>query len=127
MRQQVQLGGGGTAIEGFNADADVFGVGFSILHENVPVAVVVEDTGVEEFVFRAYLSKIGTVAPVLLNQIGVRIFGLRILVQHAHVAVRGRAVEVEPVFLNILAVDTLVAGKAEHALFEDGVASVPQC
>ena len=38
----------------------------------------------------------------------------------------GSVVEVEPVFFYVLAVVALVAGKAEHALFEDGVAAIPQ-
>src|ERR1700730_4948638 len=50
----------------------------------------------------------------------------RILVQHPHVAVGGRAVQVEPVFVDVLAVVALVAGEAEHALFENGIAAVPQ-
>src|SRR5579859_2693406 len=38
----------------------------------------------------------------------------------------GSVIEVEPVFLYVLAVVALVAGKAEHAFFQDGVAAIPQ-
>jgi len=40
--------------------------------------------------------------------------------------VRRRAVEVEVVLLDVLAVVALVAGDAEQALLEDGVAAVPE-
>ena len=39
---------------------------------------------------------------------------------------RGRAVEVEVVFLDVLAVIALVAGEAEEAFFQDRIALVPQ-
>ena len=38
----------------------------------------------------------------------------------------GRAVEVEVIFLHVLAVIALVAGQAEQALLQNGVAFVPQ-
>src|SRR3954471_13643938 len=40
---------------------------------------------------------------------------------------RWRAVEVEVVFFNVLAVVALAVGQAEEALLEDGVAAVPEC
>src|SRR5205823_5368846 len=43
-----------------------------------------------------------------------------------HPAVGGRAVEVEPVLLGVLAVVALVAGEAEDPLLEDRVASIPE-
>src|SRR5579859_7019095 len=39
---------------------------------------------------------------------------------------RGRGVEVEPVFLRVLAVIPLVAGEAEDSLLEDRILSVPE-
>ena len=39
---------------------------------------------------------------------------------------RGRAVEVEVVFLHVLAVIAFVAGQAEDPFFQDGIALVPQ-
>src|SRR5262249_48756478 len=67
------------------------------------------------------------VAPaVLLGEIGVRKGCLRVLVQILHVRVGGRAVDVEVVLLYVFAVVALVAGQAEKAFFDDGVAPVPQ-
>src|SRR5882762_7979881 len=120
MRKKVQLGSRGAAIAGLDPDRDVFGVGLGVFDEDVPVAIVIKNAGVEEFVLGAR-----AVAPVLFDQIGIRVLALRIFVKHAHVAVRRSAVEVEPVFLNVLAVDAFVGGKAKHALFQDRVAAVP--
>src|SRR5437764_1391185 len=51
---------------------------------------------------------------------------MRILVEILHVGMRRRRIEVEVVFLDILTVIALVASQSENALFQDGVASVPQ-
>ena len=51
---------------------------------------------------------------------------LRILVLALQVRVRRRAVEVEPVLLDVLAVVALAVGEAEHPLLEDRVGAVPQ-
>lgn len=51
---------------------------------------------------------------------------LRVLVEHPHPGVGRRIVEVEVALLDILAVVALVAGEAEEALLEDGVAPVPE-
>src|SRR5258706_3582642 len=112
MREKMQLGGVRAAIESFDADADVFWTGLGILDKYVPVAVVVEDTGVEEFVLRT-----GAIALVLFQQFGIGVLTLRVLVEHAHVAMRRRAVEVKPIFLDVFSVNAFVAGKAEHAFF----------
>src|SRR3989442_1712101 len=56
----------------------------------------------------------------------VRVRALRILVEVLHVGVRRRAVEVEVVLLDVLGVVALVAGDAEQALLEDGVAAIPE-
>src|SRR5258708_2622137 len=63
---------------------------------------------------------------VLVQELVVGKRGLRVLVEHLRVRVRGRAVEVEVVLLDVLAVIALAVGEAEQALFEDGIAPVPQ-
>src|SRR5881397_3476473 len=61
-----------------------------------------------------------------LDEIGVRIGDLRVLVQILHVRVRRRRIEVEVVFLHVLAVVRLAVGESEHPLLEDRVLAVPQ-
>ena len=63
---------------------------------------------------------------VLLDQPRVRERRLGILVEHLHVGVRRRGVEVEVVLLDVLAVIALAAGEPEEALLEDRIAPVPQ-
>jgi hypothetical protein len=69
---------------------------------------------------------LATTAAVFLQQPAVGIFGLRIFVEIAQHAVAGGGVEVEVVFLHILAVIALIAGKTEGAFLEDWIAAVPQ-
>ena len=64
--------------------------------------------------------------PVRLDQVRVGILALRVLVEVLHVRVRRRAVEVEVVLLDVLAVVALAVGQSEQALLQDGVALVPE-
>ena len=61
-----------------------------------------------------------------LDEVGVRERRLRVLVEVLHVRVRRRAVEVEVVLLDVLAVVALAVGQAEQPLLEDRVLAVPQ-
>ncbi len=60
---------------------DVFRTAFGILHEDVEVAVVIEHAGDEEFI----LHLVPRTRAICLDQIGVGISGLRILIQLLHV------------------------------------------
>src|SRR6516165_1158937 len=64
--------------------------------------------------------------PVFGDEPFVRIGGLRVLVEIAQPAVARRSIDVEIIFLDVLAVVAFVAGQAEGTLFEDRVAAVPQ-
>ena len=52
---------------------------------------------------------------------------MRVFVEVLHIRVGRRAVEIEVVFLDVLAVVTLAVGQAEQPLLEDRVLAVPQC
>ena len=93
-----------------------------VVHLDVPVAVLVKHPGVEQAVGRVEPAA----PPVLLDQPGVGVFRLRILVQIAQVAVTRGGVEVEVILLHVFAVVALVAGQAEGALLQDRVAAIPQ-
>ena len=121
-RQDVQLGRFGAAVVDGDLDQDVLGRLLGILDEHVEVAILVEDAGVEQFV----LEFAAAAAAAGLDEIGVGKGRLRILVEVLHVRMGRRAVEVEVVLLDVLAVIALAVGQAEEAFLEDGVLAVPQ-
>jgi hypothetical protein len=86
------------------------------------VTVIVEHTGVEQFVLRLVATSL-VVGPY---DMVVRIRGLRVLVEVLHVRVGRRGVEVEVVLLHVLAVVALTVGQAEEPFLEDGIVAVPQ-
>ena len=112
----------GAAVHDRDTDQDVLLIRLGVLDEHVEVAALVEDAGVEQLVLGIVVA-----APLRLrHQLPVGERGLRVLVEHLQVAVRGRAVQVEVALLDVLAVVALDAGQAEQPLLEDRVASVPQ-
>src|SRR6185503_6528672 len=121
-RQQLQPRRVRSAIDRGDPDQDVVGRGLRVLDEDVEVAVLVEDPGVEQLELR-----IGAAAPRRFrSQLRVGKRRLRILVERLHVGVRRRAVEIEVVLLDVLAVIPLRPRQAEEALLDRLVASVPQ-
>jgi len=103
-------------------DQEVFGRPLGVLDEHVEVAVLVEHARIEQLV----LHVVPAPAAARLHEVGVRVGRLRILVEVLHVRMGRRAVEVEVVFLNVLAVIALAVGQAEQALLEDRVLAVPE-
>src|SRR5271166_7859 len=122
MGQNVEFGRVGTAVERFYADTDIFRRRLSVLDEDVEIPVVIEDAGIQQLELRSFPSP-----AALLDQLLVRIFPLRILVEHTHVAMGGGVIEVEPILFYILAMISFAASEAEHALFQNGIAAVPKC
>src|ERR1700747_3131597 len=96
-------------------DEEVFGRLFRILQKDVEIAIFVEDSGIQEFI----LHVAAITSPVRLDQSVVRKRRLRILVQVLHVGMGGRAIEVEVVFLDILAVVGLAVRQTERTFFEN--------
>ena len=121
-RQQLQRRRVGAAVGHREPDQQVGRAPLRVLHDDVEVAVVVEDPGVEQLELRV-------VAPApraLGEQPLVREGALRVLVERLHVRVRRHVVEVEPVVLRVLAVVPLVPREAVEALLEDRVGAVPE-
>ena len=100
----------------------VFCRDLGIFHEDIEVAVFVEDPRLQQFV----LHIVEAAALVRPDQIDVGVLPLWILVQIFHVRVCGRTVEVKVVFLNVLTVVALAVGEAKHTFFKNGVLAVPQ-
>ena len=121
-RQQMQFGRFRSPVGRRDLHQDVFRTGFGVLHEDVEVAVVIEDAGVEEFI----LHLVAVAPAVRLHQVGVGKGRLRVLVEVLHVRVGRRAVEVEVVLLHILAVVALAVGQSEEPFLENRVLAVPQ-
>ncbi len=103
--QQTQIRALGSTIRNRDLDQDILGIRFRVLNEHVEVAVLVEDSGVEQFVLRL----VRAASTIFGHKFGVRELSLRILVEVLHVGMRGRRVEVEVVFLHVLAVIALIS------------------
>src|SRR5262249_33458562 len=104
------------------ADQDVSAIGFGIFDDHVEIAIVLEDACIDEFILEILKSP----ARILLDQILVREARLGIFVDHLHIAVSRRAVYIELIFLDILAMIALRAGQAEHALLENRIVPIAQ-
>src|SRR5713101_3931968 len=83
---------------------------------------MVKDPGIQQLV----LELITTALPIRSNEVIIRISRLRILVQAFEIRMGWCAVEVEVVFLDVLAVVALAVGQPEQALLEDRVGAIPQ-
>ncbi len=105
-----------------DTNENILVVGFGVFDENVEVAIFAEDAGVEEFEFGLR----ATAALIFVHEPAVRKFGLRILIQILHVAVRWRGVEIKIIFFDVLAVIAFVACEAKNTFFEDWVAAIPK-
>src|SRR5271156_4971497 len=110
------------AIGDADLDEEVLSRVLGIFHKNIEVAIFVEDSGIQEFIFHVATIPLS----VLLNQIAVGESRLRILVQVLHVGVSGRAVEVEVVFLSVFAVVCLAVRQAENTFLQYRILAVPQ-
>jgi hypothetical protein len=92
-----------------------------VFDEHVEIAVVIEDSAVNELEFR-----LAEAAPtVLLDEPGIGELSLWILVKHPEIGVARRAVEVVIELLHVLAVVALAVCQAEKSLLEDRIAGVP--
>ena len=120
-RQQVQGRRVGTAVVRGHLDEDVVGRGLGVLDEHVEIAILGEDPRVDQLV----LELVAAAPAVRRHQVVVRKLALRILVERLQVGVRGRAVQVEPVVLGVLAVIAFAVRQPEHALLEDRIDAVP--
>ena len=87
-----------------------------------PVAVVIEDAGIEQLVLGLELGSCARCP----DQVVVRERGLRVVVAPAQPGAARDGIEVPPVLLDVLAVVALPVRQPEHPLLEDGVDPVPQ-
>src|SRR5262249_50046705 len=100
----------------------VLGRLLGVFHEDVEVSILVEHAGVEQLV----LELAAAARAARVDELRVRVSLLRILVEIFHVGVGRRAVEVEVVLLDVLAVIAFAVGQAEEALFDNGILAIPE-
>ena len=100
LRQKVEHGRFRAAIVDRHPEQGVVGRGLGIFHEDVEIAIRVEDAGVEKLEFRL----ISAATAILGAQPRVGKLLLRILVQHLHVGMRRRGVEIVVQLLDVFAV-----------------------
>src|SRR6516162_639728 len=108
-REQMKRRGFWPAVMSHNANEQVLWCRFSVFHKNVEVPVVIENTRVEQFV----LELVARATLTRIYEVAIREFALRVLVEVLHVGVRGRTVDIEVVFLHVLAVIAFAVGEAE--------------
>ncbi len=121
-RQQIDVRALRAAIADVNRDEQVLGIGLRVFDLDIEIAVFGKDARIQQLELRRILPT----PPVLLHQLRIREFRLRVLVEEAHVGVCGRAIEIEVVLLHVLAVVALVAAQAEQAFFEDRITTIPE-
>ena len=121
-RQKVQLGRLRPPVDRRDLHQDVVRAVFGVLDEDVEVAVVLKDAGVEQFV----LHLVAGAPAVRFHQISIGERRLRVLIEVLHVGMCRRAVEVEVIFFDVLAVVAFAVCEPEEPLLEDRVFSVPE-
>src|SRR5581483_5770308 len=103
------------------AHHDVTGFALRVFDEDIEVAVLVEQPGIYQLVLRpAYPA-----AAILFRQVVVRIFALRVLVEHLEVRMARRGVQVVVQLLDVLPMITLAIGESEQPLLENRIPRVP--
>src|SRR3954452_9437490 len=121
-REQMQRRGLGPSVVSRDLDQQVLRAGLGVLDEQIEVPILAKDPGVDELILEIVARATG----VGLDQIPVRERQLGVLVEVPHVGMGGRAVEIEVVLLDVLAVVPLRVREAEETLLEDLIAPVPE-
>src|ERR1700733_1859319 len=113
LKKQVQFSRLRAAIVNGYLDQDVVRGSVEILDENVPVAIFIETSGIDQF----ELIVLKTAAAILIHQLRVWVGSLGVLIKHFEIGMVWRGVEVVIVFLDVFTVVALAVGKAEQPLF----------
>ena len=122
MRQKMQRRPLRAAVESLDADGDVFGRDLGVFDHDVEIAVIVEDARIKQLQLRSRAEPLF----VFLDETGIGVLSLRVLVQEPHVGVCWRVIKIEVVFLDILAVVALVGCQTKQAFLEDRILDVPE-
>src|ERR1700719_3267834 len=121
--EQIKGSGIASAIPCRDANQNISRRRLCVFDEDIEIAIAIEYAGIEQLEFGIGFRP----AAVFGDQPRVGEFGLRILVQHLQIGVRGRGVEVEIAFLYVFAMIAFVTGQAKQAFLQDRIAAVPEC
>ncbi len=110
------------AIPSSNSNENIFEVGFRVLNKHVEVAVLVENSRIDQLI----LGIVTRPLLVLNAQLIVWKCRLRILVEVFQIAIRRDCVEVVVILLHIFAVIALEIRQAEKPLLQNAIFFVPQ-
>src|ERR1700735_5575060 len=103
------------------ANENIFRIGLRVFHENIKVTILRENSSIYQLVFLILARSFA----IFGNQLLVREFSVRILVQIFQIRTGRRGVEVVVILFDVLAMIAFAIGEAEEALFEDRVFLVP--
>ena len=103
----------GSAIDDSQPDRHVVRRRFGVFEEHIEVATLIENAGIDEFVFLFQTRA----ASIFLDEVLIGKFLLRVFVEAAHEGMRGRVREVVVVVLDVLTVVALRVGEPERAFF----------
>ena len=104
-----------------NANKDVFRTLLRVLQKHIKISAFAEDSRIDQLIFKLVPRPFS----IRFDQVPIRIFPLRVLVEILHVRVSRRGVDVEVILLHILAVVRFVVGESVQALLEDGIMLIP--
>src|ERR1700676_1085299 len=93
-----------------------------VLDEDIEVAVVIEDVGVDQLT----LGIVPGAPAVLLDELRIGKRPLWVLVEHLQVRMRRRGIQVVIELLDVLAMIGLIVGEAEETLLQNRVMAIPQ-
>lgn len=103
-------------------DQDVILVSFGIFDQHIEVAIFGKDPRIHQFV----LKVLKAAAAIFRHQIAVWESRLWVFVEHLHITVGRRAVQVKIDLLDILAVVAFGAGQPKEAFLENWIVPIPE-
>jgi hypothetical protein len=95
-----------------------------ILDQDIRIFAVRKDTGIQQLVLER--GWVGFPTSVLLNDVRIRKRLVRIFIEHLHVAVSRRIIQVKVILLHVFPMISFAVSKSEESLFENRVLAIPQ-
>src|SRR5690606_29807237 len=105
-----------------DANKNIVVIRLGVFNENIEISVVNEDTGIINF----KLALMFSTTAVFFKKLRIWKSLLRILVQHLHVAVTRRTVQVIVKLFAIFSVITFRSGQTKEALFDNRILFIPE-
>src|SRR5262245_36594328 len=105
-----------------NPDQDMLWRMFGVFYYYIKVIIVIKHAGVYEFKFRVFFGS----AAIFFKELFIRKRSAGIFIQHFHVGVGRRIIQVIVEFLHILAMISFRVGQSKIALLQNGIFFIPQ-